>query len=203
MRNCDHVGGPESSYGHGLLVEDHLRVRDKNWALLLIFFAVCTRTMKEISVLLYLAVLLLGIVAGLRAFIAPAAVSWFACIHPTDFSGTWASFMTSVWAGIIFSVLAIVELVTDQLPKTPSRKVPMQLVPRLVSGCFCGAVLGAPSGSSVGCAFVGIIGAAIGTFGGAEFRSRLAKLLGGKDHPAALIEDVVALAIAFVAVVIL
>jgi len=150
---------------------------------------------------LYGVVLLVGIVAGLRAFIAPAAVSWFAGMHPSAFLGTWSSFMTSIWARGILSVLVLVELVTDQLPTTPSRKAPMQLAPRLLSGAFCGAVLGASSNNSVGCALVGIVGAAMGTFGGFEFRSRLAKLFGGKDRPAALVEDVVALAIALIAVV--
>jgi uncharacterized membrane protein len=149
---------------------------------------------------LYVVALIIGIAAGLRAFVAPAAVSWLAYTNPSQFSGTWTSFMTSIWAAGIFSILVIVEFAADQLPKTPSRKVPMQFIPRLLSGGFCGAVLGAASGDTVGCAVIGIVGAAIGTFGGFEFRSRLAKLFGGKDRPAAIIEDLAALVIAFVAV---
>ncbi len=149
---------------------------------------------------LYIVALIIGIVAGLRAFVAPAAISWLAHTKPTHFADTWASFMTSVWAMGIFSVLVIVEFVTDQLPKTPSRKVPMQFIPRLVSGGFCGAVLGASSGASVGCAAVGVIGAAIGTFGGFEYRARLAKVFGGKDRPAAIVEDLTALVVAGLAV---
>ena len=148
---------------------------------------------------LYLVALVIGVVAGLRAFVAPAALSWLAYTNPTHFSGTWASFMASGWTAGIFSILVMVEFVTDQLPKTPSRKVPMQFIPRLLSGGFTGAVLGAPSGNTVACAVIGIVGAAIGTFGGFEFRSRLAKLFG--DRPAAVIEDLTALAIACVAVV--
>ena len=45
--------------------------------------------------------------------------------------------------------LALVELVTDQLPTTPSRKVPVQFGGRIVSGAFCGAVLGAAAGGAV------------------------------------------------------
>src|SRR5471030_949861 len=150
---------------------------------------------------LYIVALIIGIVAGLRAFVAPAAISWLAHTKPTHFADTWASFMTSVWAMGIFSILVIVEFVTDQLPKTPSRKVPMQFIPRLASGGFCGAVLGASSGASVGCAAVGTVGAVIGTFGGFDFRLRLTKLFGGKDSPAAIREDLTAVAIAAVAVV--
>jgi len=149
---------------------------------------------------LYVVALVIGIVAGIRTFIAPAAISWLAYTNPNHFLGNSASFMTDVWTAGIFSILVIVEFVTDQLPKTPSRKVPMQFIPRLLSGGFCGAVLGASSGNSVECAVVGVVGAAIGTFGGFEFRSRLAKLFGGKDRPAAVIEDLAALIIAFIAV---
>ena len=70
--------------------------------------------------------LLIGIVAGLRAMTAPAAVAWgawlgwIACRRPGPRS--WARAGRS----LIFSVLALGELVTDQLPSTPSRKVPLQ-----------------------------------------------------------------------------
>jgi uncharacterized membrane protein len=138
--------------------------------------------------------------AGLRAFVAPAAISWFVYTNPSGFVGTWISFMTSLWAAGIFSILAIVELVTDQLPMTPSRKVPMQFIPRLVAGGFCGAVLGSSSGNLAGCAVTGVVGACIGTLGGFEFRSRLVQLFGGKDRAAAVVEDLTALVIAFVAV---
>ena len=36
----------------------------------------------------------------------------------------------------IFTVLAVVELVTDQLPNTPSRKVPQQFGARLIIGAL-------------------------------------------------------------------
>ena len=39
---------------------------------------------------------------------------------------------------------------------------------------------------------VGIIGAVIGTLGGAEARKRLVAAIGGKDLPIALLEDAVA-----------
>src|SRR5471030_1409251 len=120
---------------------------------------------------------------------------------PKSFFGHLVLFYDSVWTAGIFSILVIIELVTDQLPKTPSRKVPMQFIPRLLSGGFCGAVLGAPSGNSIGCAAVGTVGAVIGTFGGFDFRLRLTKLFGGKDSPAAISEDLTAVAIAAVAVV--
>jgi uncharacterized membrane protein len=140
--------------------------------------------------MLYLLALLIGVIAGLRAMTAPAAVAWGAYLGWLPVAGTWASFMGH-WAAVgIFTILAIVELITDQLPSTPSRKVPQQFGARIVAGAFSGAVIGATAGvTMIG---LGAIGAVIGTLGGAEVRARLAAAF-GKDPPAAFIEDAVAI----------
>ena len=100
--------------------------------------------------MLYALALLAGIVAGSRTFTAPAAVSWAATLGALHLEGTWLAFMASLWAAWIFTALAIVEFVMDQLPSTPSRKVPMQFGARIVSGALCGATIGA-SGGVVDC----------------------------------------------------
>jgi uncharacterized membrane protein len=141
---------------------------------------------------LYLVALLIGIIAGLRAMTAPAVVSWAAQLGWLNLSNTPLAFMGALVTPIIFTVLAIGELVTDTLPKTPSRKVPVQFGARLVSGGFCGAAVGLAGNAWVGGLVAGVIGAAIGTLGGAEVRARLAVAI-GRDLLAALIEDVVAI----------
>ena len=145
--------------------------------------------------MLYLLALLIGVVAGLRAMTAPAAVAWGAYLGWLPLSGTWAGFMGHWIAVAIFSVLALFELVSDQLPSTPSRKVPVQFGTRLVAGAFAGAIIGTVGGALVAGLIAGVIGAAIGTYGGAEFRARLAGAF-GRDLPAALIEDAVAILLA-------
>lgn len=145
--------------------------------------------------MLYLLALLIGVVAGLRAMMAPAAVAWGAWLGWLPLSGTWAGFMGHWIAVGIFTGLALVELVGDQLPSTPSRKVPVQFGARLVSGAFAGAVVGTAGGALLAGLVAGIVGAAIGTYGGAEVRSRLAGAF-GRDLPAALIEDAVAILLA-------
>ncbi|MBP1850124.1 DUF4126 family protein [Rhizobium halophytocola] len=150
--------------------------------------------------MLYALALLIGIIAGLRAMTAPAAVSWAAYLGWFDISGSALAFMGYRWTPWIFTVLAIVELVTDQLPSTPSRKVPVQFGARIVSGALCGATLGASGGALIGGLLAGIIGAVIGTLGGAAVRGRLAAAF-GSDRPAALIEDLVAIAGALIIVV--
>jgi uncharacterized membrane protein len=136
--------------------------------------------------------LLVGVIAGLRAFTAPAIVSWAAALGLINLDGSWLAFLGYRFTPYIFTALALGEFVTDQLPSTPSRKVPMQFAPRLLSGALSGAAIGIPSGQLVGGLVAGVVGAVIGTLGGAEVRGRLAASF-GKDRPAALIEDAVAI----------
>jgi uncharacterized membrane protein len=147
----------------------------------------------------YVLVLLLGITAGLRAAMPLAALSIGAYLGWINLSGTWAGFLGTLVAAIILGIIALAELVTDQLPNTPSRKVPQQFGARIVSGGLVGLVAGLPSGNWIAGLVLGAIGAVIGTLAGAEARGWLARAF-GRDLPAALIEDAVALVVAFAAV---
>jgi len=142
--------------------------------------------------MLLLLAFLIGIIAGLRAMTAPAAVAWAAALGWFDVSQTPLAFMGYRWAPWVFTLLAVVELITDQLPSTPSRKVPMQFAARLIMGGLAGATIGVTGVSLIGGLIAGVVGAAIGTFGGAAARGKLAAAF-GKDTPAALIEDAVAI----------
>src|SRR3981081_2427302 len=82
---------------------------------------------------------LIGIVAGLRSLTAPAVVAWAAHRNWIDLHNTSLSFMGSTAALIIFILLALVELVADQLPSTPSRTKPPGLIARIVLGGLSGA----------------------------------------------------------------
>jgi len=147
------------------------------------------------------AAFLIGVVAGLRALTAPAAVSWAAHLGWLKLEGTWLAFLGYSVTPYVLSALAIVELVTDQLPSTPSRKVPMQFGARIVTGAFSGAAIGSPSGAWIGGLVAGAVGAVAGTLGGYEFRTRLVAATGGKDLPIALLEDAIAIIVAFLIVV--
>jgi uncharacterized membrane protein len=140
---------------------------------------------------------LIGTVAGLRAMTAPAALSWAAWLGKLGLSRTWLAFLGYAWTPWIVTLAAGGELVTDQLPSTPSRTVPVQFGTRLVMGAVCGAAVTAGFGSMLPGALAGIVGAAIGTLGGRALRARLAAAF-GSDRPAAFIEDAVAIAIALV-----
>ena len=149
---------------------------------------------------MYLVAVLAGIVAGSRTFTAPAGVSWAARLGRLDVGGTWLAFMGFAWTPWIFTALAIVELVVDQLPSTPSRLVPMQFGARLVSGAVSGASVVGATGSIVGGALIGILGAVVGTFGFHALRMKLAAAF-GSDTPAAFIEDALAIGGAFLIIV--
>jgi uncharacterized membrane protein len=142
--------------------------------------------------MIYMLALLIGVVAGLRAMTAPTAVSWAAYLGWLDLDGTLLAFMGYSWTPWVFTALAVGELITDQLPSTPSRTVPIQFGTRILSGALTGGALGMAAGSLVVGAVLGGIGAVIGTLGGRAARASLAAKF-GRDRPAAFIEDAVAI----------
>src|SRR5260370_30525409 len=105
----------------------------------------------------------IGVMSGLRALTAPAAVAWAAHRNWLHLHGTPLSFMGAGLAVIIFTLFAVVELVTDQLPSTPARTKPMGLVPRLITGGLSGAAVAASGGQ--GLAFGAVLGALGGIVG--------------------------------------
>ena len=124
---------------------------------------------------------------------APAAVvSWAAHLGWLHLEGTWLAFLGAAVTPYILSIVALGELITDKLPSTPSRKIPMQFGARIAIGALCGAALAAPNGTWIAGLGAGIVGAIVGTLAGAELRGRLSRAV-GNDLPIALLEDAVAI----------
>jgi uncharacterized membrane protein len=140
----------------------------------------------------------IGVVAGLRALTAPAAVAWAAHLGWLSLPGSPLAFMANTWAVILFSALAIGEFIGDLLPGAPKRIAPAPLVARIVSGAFCGAALSIAANQAwfLG-APLGALGAVAGAFAGYELRKRLVTGLSVKDMFVAIPEDLVALAFAW------
>jgi len=136
--------------------------------------------------------LFIGAVAGLRAFTAPAVMAWAAVLQWINLNGTWVEWLTHPATVTILTLLAIGEFITDQLPSTPARTVPMQFGARIVLGGFAGAVLGTAWNYTWTALGAGIIGAVIGTLVGFATRQRLVAANGGHDLPIALVEDTIA-----------
>lgn len=139
---------------------------------------------------IYLAALLLGVVAGLRALTPVAAVCWAAVLGRLTLSGTPLAVLDSTLAAGVATAAAAFEFVSDKLLKTPSRKVPVQFGARILMGGLAGAAVTAAYGMPIGAA-LGVVGSVAGTYGGAAARGALARAF-GRDLPAALLEDLIA-----------
>jgi uncharacterized membrane protein len=137
---------------------------------------------------------LIGAASGLRSLIGLAAVSWAAHFGVLPLDRTWVAFLGYAFSPYILTLMAIAELVNDKLPKTPSRLVPPQFITRIVTGALCGLAIGLSGHGTIVGLVAGIMGAVAGTFGGAKARNLLARTF-GRDLPAALLEDAVALGI--------
>jgi uncharacterized membrane protein len=137
-----------------------------------------------------IAIPLLGLVTGLRSMTAMAVLCWFAYRGDLPLDGTWASWAAKLTTAIIFTVLAVGELVADKLPKTPNRTAPGPLLVRIVVGGLVGAIVAAGlNGSEFEGIILGLGGALIGTFGGFLVRREIVLRLSCRDWLVALAED--------------
>src|SRR5260370_16004737 len=94
---------------------------------------------------IYIFPFLIGAVAGLRALGPAAVVSWAAHLGWLHLQGTWLAFLGAAVTPYILSILALARFITDKLPRTPRRKIPMPFRARLVMGALSGADLAASS----------------------------------------------------------
>jgi len=85
---------------------------------------------------------LIGFFAGLCSLTAPAATAWAVYLGWLKFKRSLV-LIGSLPAVVIFTLLAIVELVADKLPQTPSRTSPPGLIARIVMGGLAGACVSA------------------------------------------------------------
>jgi len=138
--------------------------------------------------------LAIGVIAGLRSLTAPAVTSLAAHLGWLPVHGTPFQFMASLVAVAIFSLLALAELVADQLPSTPSRTGPPGLIARILMGGLSAATIAAAGGQNawIGAA-LGVLGAVAGAFGGYQVRTGLVRKLRVKDLVIAILEDIVAI----------
>jgi len=138
----------------------------------------------------------IGVVAGLRSLTAPAVVAWAASLGWLNLHGSPLAFMGSGWAVGIFTLLALVEFVTDQLPTTPARTAAVPLTARIIMGALTGACLGVAGGGLLWLgALLGAIGGIAGAFGGYQARVGLVHALHVPDLVVAVPEDLVAIGV--------
>src|SRR5262249_35726026 len=115
--------------------------------------------MPQSASIAYILALVIGCIAGLRTFTAPALVSWAARLGGLNLSGTWLALLGAAYAPWVLTFLAVGELVADQLPSMPSRTAPRGFTARIVSGAVSGAAVGTAGGTMIGGMIAGVVGA--------------------------------------------
>ena len=138
-------------------------------------------------------VFLIGVLTGLRSLTPVAATAWATHLGWLKLPPLLAWIGTTP-AAVIFTVLALLELVSDKLPKTPSRTAPPGLIARILMGGFAGVcqAIGGGQGAVLG-VVVAVVGALVGTFAGYQVRTRSVKALNVPDYVVAVVEDLVAI----------
>jgi uncharacterized membrane protein len=138
---------------------------------------------------------LLGCVDGLRSLTAPAIVCWAAHFGWLHFAGTKFAFIDHRSTLMVFTMLAIIELVADKLPNTPARTAPVGLIARIVLGGASGLAIAASAGMSEPLAgVIASIGAIAGAFAGYHIRRAVVFKANVPDLVAAVAEDAIAIA---------
>ena len=141
---------------------------------------------------------LLGFVDGLRSLTAPAIVCWAAHLGWLHFAGTKFAFVNHRSTLIVFTLLAIIELVVDKLPNTPARTAPVGLIARIVLGGASGLAFATGAGGvGISVSLAGVIasiGAIAGTFAGYQIRRAVVFKAHLPDLVAAIAEDAITIA---------
>jgi uncharacterized membrane protein len=139
---------------------------------------------------------LLGFVDGLRSLTAPAIVCWAAHLGWLHFGGTKLAFIDHRSTLVVFTLLAITELVLDKLPNTPPRTAPVGLIARIVLGGASGLALATGAGISWSslAGVIASIGAIAGAFAGYHIRHVVVLKARLPDFVVAIAEDAIAIA---------
>ena len=143
----------------------------------------------------FLLTFLLGCVNGLRSLTPPALVCWAAQLGWLHFAGTRLAFISYRSTLIVFTLLAVIELIADKLPNTPARTAPLGLIARIFLGGACGLALATSIG--IGLSFsvlLASIGGLVGAFVGYHIRRLVVSRAHVPDLVAAVAEDLIAIA---------
>ena len=147
------------------------------------------------TTIVVIAIFGIGFLCGLRSFAPLALVSWMAVWGWTPVAGSPFWFIGKGAFAIAISILAVLELIGDKLPKTPARTTLMPLVARFVTGGMAAAAMAFSAGRPwLHGLLLGPIGAMIGAFAGYHARRALVQSLRIPDLVVALVEDFVTIA---------
>jgi uncharacterized membrane protein len=145
-----------------------------------------------------IAIPMLGFATGLRSMTPMAVLCWFAYAH--QLSADWAPWISHLSLAIVFTVLAVGEIIADKTPRIPDRISPAPLIWRLLLAGFTGAYAATSmQGPGLEGVLLAVVGALIGAFGGYMLRRELVQNLDCKDWHIAIAEDIIAIGFAIYA----
>ena len=148
----------------------------------------------------FIAIPILGGANGCRTLTPIAVLCWFAYTGHLPVVGTWAFWTTNPIAVVVFTLMAVGELIGDKLPQTPNRIALFPLIARAVFGAGVSAILASTILLPVAIgAALGAISAVAGAFIGFHIRRYITVVRGVPDLPIALVEDAVTITLAIVA----
>lgn len=131
----------------------------------------------------------LGLIAGMRTMMAPAAAGWGLARHPTESRAV--GLVSSSTVTKVLMVMAAGELIVDKLPWTPDRIALPSLAGRVISGAVCGAFgSNASRNDAVIGGFAGGLSAVGSAYASFHIRQRLSREF--PDLTVAIAEDALA-----------
>jgi uncharacterized membrane protein len=141
-----------------------------------------------------------GFATGLRTFTPLALISWVAVWGWLPLGSSRLHFLGTATGATIVSILAVIELVGDKLPRTPSRTSTGPLGARILIASFAAAALAVGMGQSWPAAVIcGAVASVIGAFAGFRYRTWIAKKVALPDWIFAVAEDALTVGLTLVA----
>src|SRR5206468_10774012 len=128
---------------------------------------------------------LIGLFNGLRSLTAPAVTAWAVHLGWLRIEGP-LSLIGSVTAVVIFTVLALAELVVDKLPSAPNRTAPTGLIARILMDGLTGACVAGGGQRAFLKTILNTISDVVSCFDSYKTRTGLVKTLGTQDIYVAL-----------------
>jgi uncharacterized membrane protein len=120
----------------------------------------------------------------------PALLCWAAAIGWLDFHHSGLAFLSTRSALVIFSLIAIGEMVLDKAPGIPPRVSSGGLFVRFASGAFCGVALATHCHEPMVFALLfGAFGSLLGAGTGYWVRKAITRIFHLSNLPAGLLED--------------
>jgi len=128
----------------------------------------------------------------------PAIICWAVHLGWLQLDGSPLAFLHNPVSLVVFTLLALGELIADKLPFIPRRTMMGSLAVRVVFGAMCGFAVTLSVGSAwFPFCLAGGLGGLAGAFAGYHLRRWLTVGRGLPDLPIALLEDAIAIGLGF------